>query len=347
MKGNALTFQTASPHVMDALIKPEHGRSELRLVRVKRPSPDNGQVVLEVFGGGLCGTDLHILEDEYPSNAPVTLGHEISGIVRRLGPDVDPNWQDARVAVESFFSTCEQCPACVSGNRNLCPQRQSIGSHTHGGFAEELLIPVRNLHRLPSGLDIHAAALLEPLGCVVNCIMDPGKIQGGDRVLVTGPGPVGLLAAQVARGAGGLVVVAGTSADEARLDVAVRLGFTVAVVGQDDVGSADVAIECSGNPAATTMCLERLVPRGQLLQVGLFGRSVSVPLDLICSKGLTYSSAIAAPTHAWRRALTLVESGVVKLEPLVSEVVPLRDWERAFQAVRESSALKFVFDPHL
>jgi L-iditol 2-dehydrogenase len=332
---------------MDALIKLEHGRSELRIVRVRRPCPDNGQVVLEVFGGGLCGTDLHILEDEYPSNAPVTLGHEISGIVRRLGPDVDPAWQDARVAVESFFSTCEHCSACVSGHRNLCSQRQSIGSHTHGGFAQELLIPVRNLHRLPNGLDIHAAALLEPLGCVVNCIMDPGRVQAGDRVLVTGPGPVGLLAAQVARGSGGQVVVAGTSADNVRLDAAMRLGFDVAVVGQDVLGSVDVAIECSGNPAATTMCLERLVPRGQLVQIGLFGRSVSLPLDLVCSKGLSYSSAIAAPTPAWRRAMALVESGVVQLEPLVSEVVPLREWERAFQALRKGSALKFIFDPHL
>lgn len=334
---------------MSALMKLSPGKGTLLLTEVDRPTPGPQEVVVEVYGAGICGTDLHIMDGEWPTNPPVVLGHEVAGIVRQLGQGVDEYWRDTPVAVESFFATCEMCPACRSGHRNLCPNRVSIGSHVNGGFASELLIPVRNLHRLPEGMDLHHAALLEPLGSVANCLLDPPIISPGDTVLVTGPGTMGILAAQLAQSAGAQVTVVGTHRDRARLIVAESMGLDTAIADtlSSDLTSVDVAIECSGHPAGASLCLNALRRRGAYVQVGVFGKPVSLPIDEVLLKELTITSGLAAPTPAWQRALSLVTSGKIKLAPLVTEVAPLRDWDRIFKATREGTGLKFVFDPHL
>lgn len=330
---------------MLALRKPSVEPGELALQQVARPEPSAGHVVVQVRGAGVCGTDLHIMDGEYPSAPPVTLGHEVAGVVVRASAP-DSRWVGVRVGIESFFSTDDTCPMCRAGRRNLCPERRSIGSFADGGFAPEVLVPVRNLHRLPDALDLHAAALLEPLGCVAGCLLDPPRINAGDRVLVTGPGTLGVLAAQVARSCGGQVTVVGTSRDAERLAVARGLGLEVKTV-DESLGDFERAIECSGSAAGISMCLERLLPGGHLVQIGLFGRPVSVPLDLLCTKGLSYTSDIAAPASAWQRALSLVASGEVELDALITEVVPLHDWRRAFDSSRAASGLKYVIDPQL
>ena len=140
-------------------------------------------------GAGVCGTDLHIEADEFPCAPPVTMGHEVCGVVARLGDGVDSSWAGARVVSETYFSTCGRCAWCRDGRINLCPERRSIGSFVDGAFAPRLIVPARNLHRIPDWLDEHAAVLAEPLACVCHCLLDPPVVSAGDRVLVTGPGP--------------------------------------------------------------------------------------------------------------------------------------------------------------
>lgn len=329
---------------MLALRKVSSNPGEVALQEVARPEPEPGQVVVRVHAAGICGTDLHLMDSEYPSEPPVTLGHEVAGVVSRTSAS-DTQWLGVRVGVETFFSTDDTCPMCLIGRRNLCLERRSIGSMEDGGFASEILVPVRNLHRLPDALSFPAGALLEPLGCVANCLLDPPRIDAGDRVLVAGPGTLGLLAAQVARSCGAQVTVVGTSRDARRLAVARDLGINAMTV-DESLGDFEAAIECSGRASGLEMCLRRLLPGGNLIQIGLFGAPVTVPLDLICSKGLTYTSDIAAPASAWRRALSLVANGQVNLEALITEVVPLHDWRRAFDSSRAADGLKYVIDPH-
>ena len=145
------------------------------------------------------------------------MGHEVSGIVAEVGQGVTDEWLGARVVSETYFSTCGVCEWCRDGRTNLCPERRSIGSFVDGAFAATVVVPARNLHRVPDGVDEHAAALCEPLACVCHCLCDPPAVTAGDDVLVTGPGPVGLLAAQVARALGGRVLVTGLARDEVRL----------------------------------------------------------------------------------------------------------------------------------
>jgi L-iditol 2-dehydrogenase len=273
------------------------------------------------------------------------MGHEVSGRVAALGAGVDDGWLGAAVVSETYYSTCRSCEWCRDGRINLCPDRRSIGSFVDGAFAPRLIVPAINLHRIPEWLDEHAAVLIEPLACVCHCLCDPSRVAPGDRVLVTGPGPVGLLAAQVARAFGGTVLVVGLPQDESRLAAAAGLGFEIALAAEP--GSADVVIECSGSAGGATACLLGAARRAAYVQVGVFGREVTVPLDQVFRKELVMSSGFASTPRSWLRALALVESRSVSLDPLVSEVAPLTAWARVFADLRQARGMKVVFDPRL
>ena len=331
---------------MLGVAKTAAGVGNVALVERPEPTVRPGHVVLEVVGAGICGTDLHIWDDEFPSEPPVTMGHEVSGVVLEVGDGVEAWSAGDRVVSETYFSTCGQCEWCRSGRLNLCLERRSIGSREDGAFAPLLLVPARGLHRIPDWLDGHAASLTEPLACVCNCLLDPQVAQPGDSVLVVGPGPVGLLAAQVARASGGEVHVRGAPRDEARLAKARELGFETSVAGASEAPEGfDVVVECSGSAAGIAFALEAAARGGRFVQVGLAGKPVAIPFDLVCYRELAVTSGNASTPQSWRRALELIEARQVDLPSLVSEVVPLAEWERAFAATREGSGIKFVLFP--
>jgi L-iditol 2-dehydrogenase len=322
------------------------GAGNVTLTERPEPAVRSGHVVLDVVGAGICGTDLHIWDDEFPSEPPVTMGHELSGIVREVGEGVDGWAPGTRVVSETYFSTCGSCEWCATGRLNLCADRRSIGSREDGAFAERVLVPARGLHPIPDWLDGHAASLAEPLACVCNCLLDPQVVSGDDRVLVVGPGPVGLLAAQVARAGGGAVHVRGTARDEARLAKARALGIETSTPSDKvSLGDFGVVVECSGSAAGMGLALESAGRAGRVVQIGLAGKPVAIPFDLVCYRELTVTSGNASTPQSWRRALELIESRTVELEPLVTEVVPLPEWERAFQATREGAGIKYVLAP--
>ena len=333
---------------MRALTKLAAGPGNVGLSDREQRSPGPGEVVIAVSGAGVCGTDLHIADDEFRSVPPVTMGHEVSGVVAAIGADVPDDWLGARVVSETYFSTCGRCEWCRDGRNNLCPERRSIGSFVDGAFAPEVVVPAGNLHRIPEYLDDHAAALCEPLACVCHCLCNPAVVNPGDDVLVTGPGPVGLLAAQVARAHGGRVLVSGLGSDEVRLAAAAALGFEVATAEtMDATGRFHVVIECSGSAGGASACLEGARRGGRYVQIGVFGRPVTVRLDALFEKELVLTSGFAATAQSWRRALALLEERRIELDTLVSEVVALDAWERVFDELRAGRAVKYVFDPRL
>jgi L-iditol 2-dehydrogenase len=324
-------------------IAPGPGNVEL----AERPEPVAlpGHVVLEVVGAGICGTDLHIAAGEYETVTPVTMGHEVSGVVSEAGEGVDGSLLGTPVVSETYFSTCGTCAYCRAGRPNLCPERRSIGTHVDGAFAPRLVVPATNLHRVPDWLDGRAAALCEPLACVCHSVLEPeAAVRAGDSVLVVGPGPVGLLAAQVARAAGGSVHVRGTPKDDQRLAAARGLGFDTSTTDDEGV-EADVVIECSGSEAGMAGGLAAARRGGRYVQMGLAGRRVMLPFDLVCFHELTITSGFASTPSSWVAALELVEQRRVELEPLLTGVVPLVEWKRAFAATRSGKGIKFVLDP--
>ena len=331
--------------------------TELAIVEVPTPLPGPGQARIAVTGAGLCGTDLHILHGDYPSRPPVTLGHEIAGIVDAVGEGVDRGWLGALVAPETAFSTCGLCRWCRTGRPMLCADRLSLGSGVDGGFAAHVVVPARLLHRLPDWLDDHAAALMEPLACVCNALLDPGVVQAGDSVLVSGAGPVGILAAQVARACGGVVTLTGTDADSERLALAAGLGIEGMSV-QDPVsrdvlaarGAAreiDVVIECAGVDAAVRSGLEWVRPGGRYVQVGLLSGLVAIPFGLVVTREIDVRATFGSSPAAWMRATELVAQRAVQLLPLVSAVLPIAGWREAIERLETRRGLKTVLDPRL
>jgi L-iditol 2-dehydrogenase len=325
------------------LAKLAPGEGNVDLAERPERAPGPGEVALDVAAAGICGTDLHIWLGEYDSVPPVTMGHELCGTVAEAGEGVDREWLGARVAAETFFSTCGECAYCRAGKLSVCERRRSIGTHVDGAFAPRLVLPAHNLHRVPDALPDAAAALSEPLACVCNSLLDPSAVRPGDDVVVIGPGAIGLIAAQVARACGGRVSVRGTERDGARLALAGELGFETSAGGP--LPEADVVVECSGAGPGIADALRAARRRGRVVQMGLRGAEVTIPYDLICFHELTVTAGFASNPGSWKRAMALLRDGAVELEPLVSEVVPLRDWRRAFEASRAGDGVKFVLDP--
>ena len=329
---------------MRAVIKRAEGVEGIEIGRVEVPTAGPGQVVIEVLATGICGTDVHIAHDEYAHERPVVMGHEVLGRVVELGADVDPEWAGARVAVETYFAACERCEMCRVGRRNLCRDRRSIGSFRNGGFAERMLLPVLNLHRLPETPGELDGVLSEPLACVAQCLLDPPVVQPGDRVLVTGPGAMGQLSAQVAKACGGAVTLAGLPADAERLSVAAGLGIrTMTEAPEED--SYDVVIECSGAAPAAAGALRAARRGARYVQVGIFGRDVTLPFDLVLYKELTVTSGFASTPASWRAAMRLIAAGDVVLTPLVTRTVALEDFFDALAAAERGEGLKTVVVP--
>jgi len=338
-----------------ALVKVDSS-SSLILKDIDEPAFGPEEVKVEVKAAGICGTDLHILDNEYKHTLPVVLGHEYSGIVAAVGARVRTCAVGDRVVSLTAAVTCGYCEHCLSGTPMLCAERKSIGSGVNGAFAKYLVIPERLVKKIPESVGLDAAALTEPLACVVHGVLELARIIAGDVVLISGPGVIGLLALQVARAAGGKVVVCGTAGDRSRLEIARSLGASQVVdVSAGDVAQcvrkltggrgADAAIECAGVEKSAALCLEVLRKRGRYIQMGLFGKPVRADLDMMTYKEIRHSCSFASTQSSFATALQLMDCALVNPEPLISARLPLDQWEEGFRLMKSRAGIKVLFYP--
>lgn len=330
------------PTTMRAVVKHGPGEAGVGLRQVPVPVAGPGQVLLRMIAAGVCGTDLHIARDEYRHETPVVMGHELLAVVEGVGAEVSTEWIGAQVVCETYFSTCGRCALCRAGRPNLCPSRRSIGSFEDGGFAPHLVLPVGNLHRLEErGI---GAVLAEPLACAAQCLCDPAVVNPGDEVLVLGPGAMGQVSAQIARAQGGTVTLAGLPRDVHRLQIAADLGLRTQN-SPAPAESFDVVIEATGTGAGARAALTAARRGGRYVQVGIIGQDATLNLDAVLYKELLLSSGFASTPQSWHRALALISTGQVSLEPLVTSRYPLSRWTDAFDAVRAGAGIKTVLVP--
>jgi len=343
---------------MQAVQKVSPGKKTVFLREVEEPSVSGSFVIIEVKACGICGTDVHIYEDEYKTNPPLILGHELSGVIAQMGPDVT-GWKIGdRVTTETFYRYCGKCKYCLMGKPNLCIDRQSIGTHVDGGFAKYIRVPARNLHHLPDHVNFREGAVIEPLACCTHVVCELTNIVPGDVVIVSGPGPIGLITLQLAKASGGTVILTGATPDKERLQLGKELGadFVFDVMKEeaelvktinDLTGGfgADVAIECSGNSQAVNFAIEHLRKAGQLSQIGLFSKPIQADFSTIALKELNITGSFAHNPPTWELAIKLLEANKVNLKPLISRVYKLNDWEEALAYVISKQGLKVLIEP--
>ncbi len=336
---------------MKALVKVRPGEGGVALEDVPEPSPKYNEIKIKVHATGICGTDMHIFKDEYPSKYPVTLGHEYSGTVIEIGRDVKKFSVGDSVISLTAVEYCGQCDYCSQGLLMLCENRLSIGSGVNGAFAEYLVVPEHLAFIVPENVSLDEAALSEPLACVVRSVIEMSKIKAGDYVFVSGPGTIGQLTMQVAKACGAKVVVAGTNFDIERLKLAEETGaYAVINVSEEDVKERskeltfgegyDIAYECSGAEPSAQTCLEVLKKTGQYVQVGLYGKKILFDHDLALTKEIHMVNSYASERTSWKRAIRLMRNEQLNLKPLISTKLPIEEWEQGFNKAFNKEGFK-------
>ena len=349
-----------SARTMKALVKTAKGRGNLELRETPVPTPGPDDVLLEIAACGICGTDIHIKHDEFPYWPPVILGHEFAGEVVEVGRNVTGVAVGDRVVGEPHTLACGRCEVCRTGNVQICSSKRSPGWGIDGAFARYMRMPdARLLHRIPDGMTYEEAAVVEPaVNAVQDAVLRPG-LEPNDTVVVFGPGAIGLLATMAVKAAGaGKVIVVGTSADASmRLPVAEQIGVDAVVVAdrQDTVGEvmrlthgrgADLVVEASGAPPAIRDSVECVRRFGRISQIGLSGKkSVDFPWDRASWKVATVFFNLSTAYAGWDRTIALIANRKIDVAKVISDVLPLDEWQQAFEKVETLSGLKVLLRP--
>ena len=302
------------------LIEPNH----VAVHPAEVPVPGPHQVLVEVAAVGVCGSDVHYFDHgriaDFVVREPLVLGHEASGTIRSVGAQVTDRTPGQRVALEPQ-ETCGRCRECQSGRYNLCPDVHFFATPpVHGAFAQYVVLDAIRAHPVPDQVSDEAAALIEPLSVAVWAARKVG-IEPGDRVLVTGAGPVGLLCADVAR-ARRAAWVGVSDTNDHRLAVAAERGVSQTInVGSrplgDQVDPVDVVVECSGAAPAVQAAFTVAAPAARIVLVGMGAPTMELPVATIQIRELTVTGTFRY-ANAYPAAIALAASGVVDLDSLVT-----------------------------
>ena len=343
---------------MKAIVKyaSEPGNMEIR--EVEEPRPAAGQVKIKVVAAGICGSDLHIYDSDIaiPVKPPVTVGHEFSGVVAELGDGVEGFKVGDRVVSETAFAYCGKCEACREGYYNLCPDRKTLGYWYNGIFTNYTVVPEGRVHKIPDNVDDISAALTEPLACVCHAVFDLTKISPTDLVLISGPGPIGLMTMQVVRAHGARVLVSGTDVDEERLALARKLGaeYTINVQREslaDRVSEltngkgVDVVMECSGSKAGINSALHVIKRRGYFTQIGMGAAEIPFYVEALNYREPHVTGSLGSRKANWEQALQLLSRGKVLVDEIANVRMPMEQWEKAFDMFRKKEGGKFILMP--
>jgi L-iditol 2-dehydrogenase len=315
------------------------------------PEPGPHQVLIEVATVGICGSDVHYFDHgriaDFVVREPLVLGHEASGTIRAVGSEVTDRSVGQRVAMEPQ-ETCGRCVQCLSGRYNLCPDVQFFATPPYdGAFCQYLVMPAEFVFAVPDTISDDAAGLLEPLSVGIWACRR-AAVAPGTGVLVTGAGPIGIIAAQVARAYGADRVTV-TDVNPHRLALAAQLGLEAIDVSATPIAEAglepDVLIECSGNPRATWDAFSSVARAGRVVLVGMGGDELRLSLPHLQDREITLTGAFRY-ANTWPTAIQLAASGRVDLDAVVTGHYDLASAEAALTAARaDPTAVKVIVRP--
>ena len=343
---------------MKALVKTDKLPGHVDVKDMPYPKlPAQDWVIVKVHAAGICGSDLHIWHDTVNYWPPVIMGHEFAGEIVEAGTDVAEWCVGARVVAEPHTLACGKCELCRQGRIQICPHKRSIGWGLPGTFAEYMAIPAVLLHRIPDRLSYDVAALAEPLAITVHQVAERCGIACSDHVLVTGSGPIGILAAFVAKamGADKVIMTGMNSGMRCRFSVAKKLGTDVIVnIEQQSLEEAlehhtrgrgvDVAIETSGAEPAVRQGIAALRKCGRMSAIGLSAKQVmGFPWNDAMGKCLDVHFNFSSSYTAWDRALLLLAKNEELLSNIITHKAGLEDWEEVFNDLVAEKGIKALF----
>ena len=339
---------------MKALVKakPEPG---IWMQEVPRPPVGPNDVLVRIRKTAVCGTDFHIYNwDEWARTTipvPMTVGHEFVGVVEQIGGEVAGFKPGDRVSGEGHI-TCGHCRNCRAGRRHLCRNAIGVGVDRPGCFAEYLAIPAVNAYPLPASVPDDVAAILDPLGNAAHTALSFDLV--GEDVLITGAGPIGIMATAICRHVGARFVVI-TDVNDYRLELARRMGADHAVnvgrEGLDDTMAAlgmtegfDVGLEMSGNPEALRDLLRVMNHGGRVALLGILPRAAAIDWDQVIFKGLVLKGIYGREMfETWYKMLSMLQSGL-DVTPVLTHRFPIDDFADGFEAMRSGRSGKVILE---
>jgi L-iditol 2-dehydrogenase len=345
---------------LKALQKVGRGKGLIEVREVEKPTiPAPDWVLIKVKAAGVCGTDLHIWHDEFTYWPPVTLGHEFAGVIEEMGSAVTGFNVGDRVVAEPHSKACGVCENCRQGNVQICVHKRSPGWGMDGAFTDYVVMPYHLLHKIPDNVSDEVAALAEPFAIGVHEVLERGKIAFQDFVVVSGSGPIGIIAGFLAKAAGaGTVVMTGLDAGEyCRFGVAKDLGVdriinvqrenVVDVVMEMTNGrGADIVIETSGAGPAIGTCVDLLRKCGRICAIGIPGPdTIPFPWKSAIYKRIDIVFNMSSYYTAWDRALSVMSTTKADLSKLITHRVSIDAWEDTFNDLIAEKGIKAMFIP--
>ena len=330
---------------------PEKGSVEIREIAVPVISDDD--VLLEVVNVGVCGSDLHqwTADHSWPVNYPVVLGHEFGGLIAAVGKNVSVWKEGDRVVSETAAIINPNSPMSKTGLYNLDPDRKGFGYGVNGAMTRYVRVPARCLHKVPAQLSFEEACLTEPCCVAYNSVAVNSSVKPGDRVIVIGPGTIGILCAAVARICGAEVAVVGLESDKLRLDIAKQYGCepiigdaTEWAKNRDGLG-ADLIVDAAGASVTLKMALQWVRPNGQITKVGWGPQPLGFSLDPLVQKNVTLKGSFSHNWPIWERVIALLASGSLNVEPIIGGVWAIDQWKEAFEKMHHGEVVKSVLKP--
>lgn len=322
-------------------------RETIEYVDVPTPALGPGEAIVQVAHVALCGTDLHIWEDDYASELPLVQGHELSGTVVAVADDVSTLTIGDAVVVDPLIS-CGECRACRRGRSNVCPRLTVLGCYTDGGLVARIAVSADRLHRVPGDVPLDLAAVAEPASIALQAV-SRGRASADDVVLVLGAGPIGLLATIALVDLGATVVVADVLADRLGLARAFGAVETVLVDAAEtfpghagsitlreltDGEGPDLVIEATGVPISLENALRTVGAGGRVVQVGISTRPAAFPLNLLAFTEVDLLGSRNS-TGLIPRALELIAAYPAHVRELITHRFPAQDLDRAFRTMRD------------
>ncbi len=339
---------------MKALVKAKK-EPGLWMEDVDVPRPGVHDVLIRVHKTSVCGTDVHIYDwDEWAQStipAPMVVGHEFTGEIVRIGADVEGLFVGERVSGEGHI-TCGHCRNCRGGRRNFCHNHRGVGVTRPGAFAEYIALPAENVFPVPTHISPDVAAVLDPLGNATHTTLFYDVV--GEDVLITGAGPIGVMAAAIARHIGARFVVV-TDVNPYRLDLASRMGADRVVnVSEepldpvmDELGMTegfDVGLEMSGSSRAFNQMLDVMNHGGRIAVLGIPPGDVTLDLNDVIFKGLNIQGIYGRRIfETWYKMAAMLQSGL-DIDPVVTHHFVVDDFEEAFAVMRSGECGKVILD---